>query len=205
RELTATDDRAHFGPGGWPVLEGKHLDQFVVHVDGASQFIDPAAAKRLLGARAGRARLAYREVAASTNRVTLIAAILPEHTVTTHTIFCLREPLAIDDQWCLCGLLNGFVANYLVRIRGGTHVPAAAMQRLPVPRLDSSDRSFARIVAWSKHLAIHPDASARARLHAATARAYEMTEPALRHILSTFPLVPAEERAAVLEAFSAER
>src|SRR5262249_6799671 len=54
RELNATDDRAHFGPGGWPVLEGKHLDQFVVHVDGASQFIDPAAAKRLLGARAGR-------------------------------------------------------------------------------------------------------------------------------------------------------
>ena len=47
--------------------------------------------------------------------------------MTTHTIFCVREPLPVDEQWCLCGLLNGYVANYLVRIRGGTHVPAIVM------------------------------------------------------------------------------
>ena len=40
--------------------------------------------------------LAYREVAAATNRLTLIAAILPADTITTHTVFCLKEPL--DDE-----------------------------------------------------------------------------------------------------------
>lgn len=205
RELNATDDRGHFGASGWPVLEGKHLGPFIANAGAATQFIDPSVAKRLLGRRAGRPRLAYREVAASSNRLTLIAAILPERTATTHTVFCLREPLPMDEQWCLCGLLNGFVANYLVRIRGGTHVPAAAMRRLPVPRLHETELAFARIVQWSTRLAARRgDASTLARLHAATARAYGITEGDLRHILSTFPLVPVAERSAVLEAFRAE-
>jgi hypothetical protein len=205
RELNATDDREYFGPSGWPVLEGKHLRPFVVHPSDAKQFIHPAVAKRLLGSRAGRSRLGYREVASATNRLTLIAAMLPAHCVTTHTIFCLREPLVMDEQWCLCGLLNGYVANYLVRLRGGTHVPAIVMRELPVPRLDSAARAFAAIVRWSKRLASYPgDPSGRARLHAATARAYGIAEPDLRHILSTFPLVPAVERSAVIDAFSAQ-
>ncbi len=36
RELNATDDRAHFGREGWPVLEGKMLEPFVVRVDEAA-------------------------------------------------------------------------------------------------------------------------------------------------------------------------
>ena len=204
RELNATDDRDHFGTTGWPVLEGKHLDPFVVRVHEAATFIEPHVARRLLGARAARPRLAYREVASSTNRLTLIAAMLPAESVSTHTVFCLRDRLPLDDQWCLCGILNGFVANYLVRLRGGTHVPAAVMQTLPVPR--PADDAFARIVARTKDAAARRDAAgARAVLHAATARVYGVDADGLRHILSTFPLVPAIERAAVLDAFSNEK
>src|SRR5262249_8570090 len=125
RELNATDDRSHFGSTGYPILEGKLLDPFVAHAESAREFVDPAVALRLLGTRVDRPRLGYREVASASNRMTLIAAIVPARAVTTHTIFCLREPRPLDEQWCLCGLLNGFVANYLVRLRGGTHVPAA--------------------------------------------------------------------------------
>lgn len=206
RELNATEDREHFGPEGWPIVEGKHLDRFVVRTGASAQFIDPAVARRLLGTRAGRQRLAYREVASASNRLTLIAAVLPAQCVTTHTIFCLREPLPVDEQWCLCGLLNGYVANYLVRLRGGTHVPATVMHRLPVPRVDPTGDVFRRIVASSRNLAVRPqDALTRARLHAATARAYGITEADLRHVLATFPLVPDDERAAVIRAFCAER
>src|SRR5262249_60686736 len=95
RNLNARDDRELFGSAGWPIVEGKQLDPFVANVEAAAQFVDGRVARRLLGARAGRSRLAYREVASATNRLTLIAAILPAHTVTTHTIFCLREPLPI--------------------------------------------------------------------------------------------------------------
>jgi hypothetical protein len=204
RELNATDDREHFGATGWPVLEGKHLDPFVARVHETTTFIEPHVARRLLGARAARPRLAYREVASSTNRLTLIAAMLPAESVSTHTVFCLRDRLPLDDQWCLCGILNGFVANYLVRLRGGTHIPAALMQRLPVPR--PADAAFARIVARTKDAAARRDDSgSRALLHAATARVYGIDADELRHILSTFPLVPASERAAVLDAFSSEK
>ena len=82
-----------------------------------------------------RPRLGYREVAASTNRMTLIAAIVPAGAVTTHTIFCLREPRDQALHWFLCGVFNSFVANYLIRLRGGTHVPAAVIHQLPVPVL----------------------------------------------------------------------
>ena len=135
RELNATDDRKHFGATGLPVLEGKLLDAFSVNLDGASRFVERQLAKRLLGRRdhVDRVRLGYREVAASTNRVTLIAAMIPGGTVTTHTILCLREPRDEPLHWYLCGVFNSFVANYLVRLRGGTHVPAAVIHQLPVP------------------------------------------------------------------------
>jgi hypothetical protein len=114
RELNATDDRQHFGSAGLPVLEGKLIDPFVARAGEATEFIDPAVAARLLGhrGRIGRARLGYREVAASTNRLTLIAAMIPARAVTTHTIFCMREPADELVHWFLCGVFNSFVANY---------------------------------------------------------------------------------------------
>ena len=39
-----------------------------------------------------------------------------------------------DEQAFLCGIFNSFVANYLVRLRVGTHVTTSIIGRLPVPR-----------------------------------------------------------------------
>ncbi len=81
RELNATDDRGHFyaGRSGLPVIEGKHIEPFRALVDRAAQRISERSAARLLDAAAtfSRARLAYRDVASSTNRLSLIAAVLP--------------------------------------------------------------------------------------------------------------------------------
>jgi hypothetical protein len=60
-------------------VEGKQIQPFRVDLD-ASRFAIPAgAASRLLdpGRTFGRPRLAYRDVSSATNRLTLIAAILP--------------------------------------------------------------------------------------------------------------------------------
>src|SRR6266511_1120832 len=79
RELNATDDRPHVGECGLPVLDGKHIERYRVRLSEASRFIERRIAGRLLGPRAGfdAARLGYREVASSTNRLTLIAAVIP--------------------------------------------------------------------------------------------------------------------------------
>jgi hypothetical protein len=208
RELNATDDRHAFAPfdGGAharPVIEGKHIEPFRTSLDGCRHQLRADAATRHVPRRA---RLAYRDVASATNRLTLIAAIVPARVVTTHTLFCLRDTLPLATQHVLCGLLNSFVANYLVRFRVNTHVTAALISRLPVPLLDGTDPAFARLAYVARRLA---EAQAPmesmeeyAELQALTARLYGLTEHDFAHVLATFPLVAAETRSAALAAFT---
>jgi N-6 DNA Methylase/Eco57I restriction-modification methylase len=203
RELNATDDRQHFGDRGLPVLEGKLLEPFHVNLAGATARISRSTAVRLLGERAAISdpRLGYREVAASTNKLTLIAAIIPPETVTTHTIFCAKSPLALDEQWFLCGMFNSFVANYLVRLRGGTHVTASMMRWLPVPKPSRDSRMFHRIVLLGRDLSLpSPHLDAYAELQAHAARLYGLDEADFAYVLETFPLVARDVRHASARA-----
>ena len=117
--------------------------------------VDTARGHRSHRAGAGRAvdrprpferpRLAYRDVASATNRLTLIAAILPAGMITTHTLFCLQgSALDEDAQHFLAGIFNSFVANYLVRLRVSTHVTVAIVERLPMPRPRRGSAAFGR-------------------------------------------------------------
>ncbi|HSC27325.1 MAG TPA: N-6 DNA methylase [Vicinamibacterales bacterium] len=205
RELNATDDRKHFVPAGrgLPVVEGKLLTPFRTNVAAAPAGILPRVAARLLdpGTTFRRARLAYRDVAASTNRCTLIAGIVPAGVVTTHTLFCLKTPVDIETQRYLCGMLNSFVANYLVRMRVNTHVSVAIIEQLPVPKPARSDPRAREIAALSAALAARrhaPDATAR--LQGAAAGLYGLDRAQFAHVLESFPLVPGEERQEALRA-----
>jgi hypothetical protein len=206
RELNATDDRRHFtrDTAGMPIVEGKHVLPFTVDVARVSQRIRPDVAATLVDPAQTfrRARLGYREVAAATNRLTLIAAMLPEGTITTHTVFCLKAPLDPECQWYLCGMLNSFVANYLVRMRVSTHVSSGIIDRLRVPLPRREAPGFRQIAELSaaRSRGLVPLA-VQARLHALAAREYELEPAQFRHILNTFPLVPRAERDAALAAF----
>ena len=101
RELNATEDRPHFTErGDLPIVEGKQLRPFGVDAAAPRFWIRRETAATLLDRPAtfGRARLAYRDVASPTNRQTLIAAIVPRDMVTTHTVFCVKEPLEDEAQ-----------------------------------------------------------------------------------------------------------
>jgi hypothetical protein len=206
RELNATDDRVHFDTAGrgLPVVEGKHLSSFRVDAVSATHHIAAAMAAKLLDRTAtfDRTRLAYRDVASSTNRMTLIAAMLPAGVVTTHTLFCLKSPLDASSQQFLCGMFNSFVANYLVRLRVTTHVTVAIVERLPMPRPQWEDRRFLNMVTLATTLERDPaDRVAHANLQALAARIYRLTAAEFAHVLATFPLVDAAERDAAMEAF----
>ncbi len=205
RELNATDDRDCFRESAsrdddLPVLEGRHLEAFRVAVSRATRHADRARTRERLGPRdnISRCRLAYREVASASNRTTLIAAILPADVVSVHTVFVLRERLPMRSQHVLCALLNSFVANYLVRRRVTTHVTAGIIASLPVPRAADC---FDELAETGAALRDADDAGVAARCQAAAAEAYGLSVEDLRHMLSTFPLVPQEERAAVLDVF----
>lgn len=205
RELNATDDRGHFHEGhtGLPVLEGKHIEPFRAHVDRSSWRISERSASRLLDPATTflRPRIAYRDVASATNRLSLIAAILPEGVVTTHSLFCLKTMLSIDNQAFLCAMLNSYVANYLVRQMMTTHLGSATVEALRVPKPVYSSPLFEQIVDLSHELRRAHRAAASARLQALAARCYGLTTDEFLHVLGTFPLVAEAERRSALEEF----
>ena len=207
RELNATDDRQHFVSrvvsGFCPVIEGKQIGPFAVDLDATRRYIAATTAARLLGSGDfKRTRLAYRDVAAASNRLTLIAAMIPADVVTTHTLFCLRGATDVDVQLFLCGIFNSFVANYLVRMRVNTHVNVSIIEQLPVPRPDVDSREFREIVVLSKRVG---NTTSRANsadlLQAAVARLYGLNASEYQHVLDTFPLVSAAERSAAMRWF----
>ena len=207
RELNASDDRRLFtqAPSGLPVLEGKQIGPFTVDAGEPRYRVD----RRLLEARFGpdgsftRARLAYRDVAASTNRLTLIAAMLPAEVVTTHTLFCVRSSTPLEIQWFLCGILNSYVANYLVRLTVGTHVTLSRIEGLPVPVPPIGSMAFRAVASGSRRLARSGGGHRRNRalLQARVALLYGVDHDELEHILQTFPLVPRVDREATSTAF----
>jgi hypothetical protein len=209
RELNATDDREAFVPysgSAWarPVLEGKQIEPFRSFPDRARLELS---SESLTSRRVPRrARLAYRDVASATNRLTLIAAIVPARCVTTHTLFCLKTPLPLDNQHVLCALLNSFVANYLVRLRVTTHVTASLLARLPVPPVSSHEAVFRQLASLSRMLSAGTsaaeDAPQYAELQAIVATLYHLTSSEFAHILDTFPLVPTETRSRVFTQFN---
>jgi hypothetical protein len=214
RELNATDDRPQFvkmdgrpRAGLLPVVEGKQLSPFQVDLD-RSQFAIPArmaAAKLDRSSTFARPRLAYRDVASATNKLTLIAARLPAGVVSTHTVFCLKSALDERAQWCLLGLLNSLVANYLVRLHVTTHVTTALMARLPVPRPAENSPEFQRLVELSRRLAhtgITDDSPDYAELNSIAAHLYGITRDDYAFILESFPLICRAQRDRCLSAYS---
>jgi hypothetical protein len=202
RELNATEARAAFGSTGLPVLDGKHLTPYQTAGETAAR-IDRRLALRLLpDARFDRPRLGYRDVAAVGNRLSLIAALIPAGTVTTHTVFCLRTALPLDQQHFLCACFNSYVLNHVVRLLMGGHLTTSLVESLPVPawKGDAGDR---RIAQLAEHLSREStDASSDeegALLQALVAERFGLDHETLAHVLERFPLVPTADRTKALD------
>jgi hypothetical protein len=209
RELNATDDRDKFtrftsGTGLRPVLEGKHIDAFRVSTERCRYGLRR---DEELPAAARHPRLVYRDVASASNRMTLIAAIAPAEAVTTHTLFCLRTKLSLDDQRVLCALLNSFVANFLIRLRVNTHVTVSLMSKLPVPVVRRGHPLYGRFLSLSRALlkATTPveEMEEYAEMQALAALAYGLTEEEFERVLETFPLIEVAIRREALRRFLA--
>lgn len=204
RELNATEDRAHFtrwtaAGASLPIVEGKHVAPFQVMLQAATHAVPRDTAARLIDPAVSfaRDRIAYRDVAGATNRLTLIAGLLPQGALSTHTVFVLKTPLGADEQWCLLALLNSLMANYLVRLNVTTHVTTTLMARLPVPRPPSGSPAFRTLAALARGLAgtgIDAAPEAYARLNAVAAHLYGIRRDDYAHVVAAFPLLPAALR-----------
>lgn len=195
RELNVTEDRSAFSARGLPVIEGKHIRPFATDTETRRfRIAAPTAARLLPGRGYERARLAYRDVSAVSNRQSLIAAIVPAGVVTTHTLFCLKTPLDLDRQHFLSACFNSYVLNAIVRMLMGGHLTTSLIESLPVPPWTGSARQR-RISRIGRRLA-GAGGSPRlaARLQALVAREYGVDRGTFEGLLRTFPLIAESER-----------
>jgi hypothetical protein len=125
--------------------------------------------------------------------------------VTTHTLFCLRTPLPRSSQRVLCALLNSYVANYLIRLRVNTHVTVSLISRLHVPLVPEGSPAFRRLSSCAEAIGDAGEPveamDEYAEIQAIAARLYGLSAAQFEHVLSTFPLVPAEVRQRAMDRF----
>ena len=145
-------------------------------------------------------RLAYREVANSTNERTLIAALLKAKQCLAHTLMYLspyqyevdakgrlsQTQLEDDEVFKLLCLLNSFVLNYYVRNKVSSHVSIFQLNELPIPKISPAQRK--KLAASAAKLLKNPhDVAERAKLEVFIARElYGLSAEDWRHLTGTF-------------------
>ena len=128
-------------------------------------------------------RLAFREIAASTNERTLIAALVPAGVCMNHKLMYLipvryalagdgtltQEVVPRDEVLATLALLNSLVCNYYLRSRVSSTVSVHFIEELPIPDLSPKQRE--RLAKAAAKLSKKPnDLAERARLEVFIAR-----------------------------------
>ncbi|MDO9569835.1 MAG: hypothetical protein Q7J58_10700 [Hydrogenophaga sp.] len=196
RELHMTDDSALFQlepkSGLLPLWEGKQFHQFSPNFGVPRYWLDEQATRKVLllprvnsirraFEKLGLSkepelekirlnydsyRMAFRDVAASTNERTVIAAILPPkrfcpHTVSLEQVY--RDEVAADghnsvagldsaQRLYLLGVLNSFVFDWFIRQSVTSHVSFFFVYNTPVPRLMATNPRFSSIAERAARL-----------------------------------------------------
>ncbi|MCW5970974.1 MAG: hypothetical protein KIT57_20925 [Blastocatellales bacterium] len=195
REFHMTDDSHLYktSPGNTrlPLFEGKMIHQFTHQWGEPKYWLDEKEArKELLASRqkeivrlARKAnlawnndekveldyqsyRLAFRDVAASTNERTMIMTVLPPnlfcpHTMSLEQVYLTQletsesSEIKINPNWqkmnnsarlYLCAVMNSFVVDAWLRRSVTNHLSFFFVNGVPVPRLTEEDKDFAPIV-----------------------------------------------------------
>ena len=195
-------------------------------------------------------RLVFRDIARNTDERTMISSILPPSVFAGNTLnylvpWCFDAQAALDDlhniKDCfkpampsivlayLCGALNSFTFDYVLRFKITTHVNIFYVKQLPVPRLTPNDprclaiaNRVAQLVCIGSefdelryellgsvdaHVATNPIKRQRLQnqIDALVAHLYGLQKEELKHILYasfTFPLVRSEIKDGVMAAFA---
>jgi hypothetical protein len=196
REFHMTDDSGLFkptpGPGRVPLWEGKQFHQFAPDFAEPQYWLDEKEARQALLKPRMKAirkeldargvtsdidirkisldcdsyRLAFRDVAASTNERTVIACVLPPrrfcpHTVSMEQVFFDRvnesghkssARLTDAQRLYLVSVFNSFVFDWIIRKSVTSHVSFFFVYNTPVPRLLESDPQMTMIMQRATRL-----------------------------------------------------
>ncbi|MFP3868503.1 MAG: Eco57I restriction-modification methylase domain-containing protein [Desulfobacteraceae bacterium] len=146
RELDMTIDSHIFKnyKTEFPLYEGKMIWQFDSFFEGPRYWVDFDEANETLGQafwEVGKYRVAYRDIAATTNERTLISTIIPPAfhgnklpTVTPYLQGVWKGPNDLEALW-LTAIFNSFCIDFIIRQKITTTLNFFYMYSLPVARL----------------------------------------------------------------------
>lgn len=132
-------------PGTLPMHEGKTIHQFTDSWGDGPRYAVPESKLSLRTAQAAKQyRLAFRDIARSTDERTMIAMVGPPGVVFGHTANVERSPhqRAISDALVLCALLNSYPFDWLARQKAAAHLSLYLVGSLPMPNLQPYQRAF---------------------------------------------------------------
>ncbi|WP_446372651.1 AlbA family DNA-binding domain-containing protein [Coleofasciculus sp. D1-CHI-01] len=226
-----------FQLGRLPLFEGKVIHQFTHQWGQPKYWLEEEEARKALLRKLEdngqilnyqKYRLAFREIARTTDIRSLIATVLPKFIFANHKLMLSdldKSHVTNQELLVICGLLNSFIFDFLLRQRVTTSISMFMFYQLPVPRLTEGEPYFNEIVehaaklicttpefddlAQEVGLGSHKNgvtdeterAKLRAELDGMIAHLYNLTEAEFKHILSTFPIVPEETKQAALDAY----
>lgn len=180
--------------GFWPVMEGKHIDQYLVGTKPVRWWLSLEQAERKYD-RPPRdvETLVFRETARNTDERTCIAAVLPAKTAASHTLTGATFDHVTANA--AATVLNSFCFDFALRLRAaGTHVsftyilpvavPSAAVVN-QLPTIPTRGSWEAGITHTAEDQALWPALWATNK---AVAIAYGLDASDLRHIMSAFPV-----------------
>ena len=219
REAHMTDDSHRFTPvaeiGADPALtlhEGKTFHQFTDRWKTPPRYairLDAMRDKPHWARASGHYRLAFREIARSTDERTMIAAIVPPGHVFGHKGTCEKTPWERPDATALvlCAVFNSFPFDWCVRTKIAASVSLFMLNACPAPALSKAAARFLARGAlrlsyrhagydalWHGQQTDHPPevmvdgdrAVLRAAMDAVVARAYGLGREEYRHVLGGF-------------------
>lgn len=158
RELDISLDSKLFNTDkkGLTVMEGKMIEQYTHKYKKPRYWIE----KNNIFSKFGEGyqdfkehRIGFRAIAASTNRRTMIATILPPNCICGNSIIVSRlfdengrRLLSKSDLFFLVGILNSFVFDYLLRLKVSQNLNMFFIYDIPVPRVSKESEIYQEIV-----------------------------------------------------------
>lgn len=212
---------------GIPMLEGKNIHQYTHQWKEAPKPKYSVSESDILANLTAenvyhkKYWLAYRLISHSQNERTMISTIIPPGYVCSNSIAIVKVN-DLKAMCFLCGILNSFVLDYLVRQKVSANVNMFYFLELPVPRMkdgqifDSIVKKVIQLVATTNEFAelrreiglISPITDeqdrqlTRAKIDALVAKLYGIDEGELKHILLQFPIVDNKVKEQVLQEYS---
>jgi hypothetical protein len=202
--------------GYLPLHEGKTFHQYTDHWEERPRYVvalDKLTDKQGWLEAAQFYRVAFRDIASSTNERTGIFCFLPPGVLCGNTAPCEREPAhrANSEALLLLALANSFTFDWNLRQKSAAHVNLFILKSVPVPklsenherflihgalRLSSNHDGYSRL--WTEQVPTVPvpeypslgQGEARRRVRAAIdaviAHAYGLSRPLYEHVLDGF-------------------